>query len=252
MSISFWSVICKATAGLCTLGVVIPPTIAVQQMHQQAPSIEEVVEQETPSAPVASSEPEADTEPTEATVSEEAVVTLPSPEEEYLPPSTELNLPRDPNYPQDIDYPNEATTVGEFVSRYAGKCPHEIPDWEGMKRDHAMRAVLGLYRGASPNEAYATIWDNWAFYKHTNIKFNPWVGGVANGVLENTPVNQNIGFFMDWATTTVYWENSWEENRPDARKATGEYPAEWDAMAAEFTVEFQRIENGYYALCPND
>ena len=248
MSISFWPVACKALVGVGMLGaVVVPPTIAVQQLREQPPSIEEMTEQEEPSAPAPTPEPEEAPEPAEVVVEEEAVVTPSTPTAPAAQPTVQPSVSTQPTAEL-----SQAVTVGEFVERYRGKCPHEIPDWEGMKKDHARAAALGLNTSYYTDPGLHTIECTWTQNRQRPVTWDAWVGGTANGVLTDVPANRGIGFYMDWVTKTVYWDNVWENQRPDSRKATGEYPAEWDTIATRLTNELRRIENGYNALCPND
>lgn len=252
MSISFWSVACKALAGVGMLGaVVVPPTIAVQQLREQPPSIEEV-EQEEPSAPAPTPEPEEVTEVVQSPAEQMPAATPTNSDTEYLPPSTELNLPRDPNIEYAPYIPEAAPTVGEFAVKYAGKCPHDIPDWEGLKKDHGRAAALVLDTNFYTDPGLHTVENMWSQYRDGLLRPETWVGGVANGLVQDNVMNHDVAFYIEWPSLTVIWDNAWEANRPDFRKATGEYPAEWDTIATRLTNELRRIENGYNALCPND
>lgn len=238
------SIIIGVIVGL--LGVAGGVTMAVLTAPTGEPPV--IIEEQPEVTPEPEPAPEPEDLPEEPILVDNPVTAKPTKQPAELPATSSSSLSYWDDWARDLGL----YTNVDYVRYYLGKCPHEQPAGNPWWTPYRFLATTGVY----PSDFYSdpqhhlieTYWGHW---KDGRDMYDGGISSFYNLGLTGEAALMSATVFVDWSTLSVYWDATWQDNRP-WKEHIGSYPAEWDTVVANMQSYLRSLESKYNSLCPND
>lgn len=158
------------------------------------------------------------------------------------------------DWPDGVPY-----TYYDYEKTILGTCPSQRDrdnSWEQSNRLNALNIISSGDGKTTPYgtiKHYVEVW--WNSYKRGiwDTKNRHLMAAVSDiKEFDGSYANHNIGFYIDFGSMSVSWDNVWSSSFDYAGNANSEKKSALDKVASDGTTYLRWLDSAYTAKCPND